>query len=159
MTTETLNVKIGLNTNSDIKYPEFEISVNNKVLVRDTVKSTDPDVDYFEFKVDVQEGDAFLEIALLNKEPGDTVSDNSGNIIRDMLLNIKSIEIDDIALDRLLWTHSEYTPKYDSSYLEYCKQNNIEVPPVVKNCVNLGWNGTWKLPFSSPFFVWLLENF
>ena len=159
MATETLKIKIGLNTNSSVKYPKFTIGVNNVIYVADSITKVDPELDYFEFKVDVEEGTSVLEVSLLNKEHGDTQLTESGDIVKDMLLNIKSIEIEDIALDSLLWTHSEYTPIYDQSYLDYCKEHSIEVVDIVKNCVNLGWNGTWKLQFESPFFVWLLENF
>ena len=68
-----------------------------------------------------------------------------------MLLNIVSVEIDEIDLGHLTYSLSEY---HVSQYVEY----NGEITNLVKNCVNLGWNGTWQLSWNTPFYIWLLEN-
>jgi hypothetical protein len=83
---------------------------------------------------------------MYNKKQGDTIVVDD-KIIHDVLLNIDSILIDDIELDRLIWTKSVYYP--EDKY----------APKLVENCVNLGWNGQWVLEFSSPVYLWLLENF
>jgi len=66
-------------------------------------------------------------------------------IEKDMLLHIRSIEIDEIDLGNLLWSKSQYV-------------GDDVTRPVLDNCVDLGWNGTWTLAFASPFYIWLLEN-
>ena len=71
-----------------------------------------------------------------------------------MLLTIESLEVDSIELGQLKWSLSTYYPKYPNSYLNENQKSVNEV----KNCVNLGWNGTWQLAFKSPFYIWLLEN-
>jgi hypothetical protein len=87
-----------------------------------------------------------LKIRLENKTDSDTVeNEDKTAIVRDMVLNIQKIEIDEIDLGQLISTASLYTGD-DASR------------PVLDNCVNLGWNGTWALKFRSPFYIWLLEN-
>ena len=111
-------------------------------------------VEYFEFTADMLDGEHSINVTLLNKESSDTTQDSSGTIINDMILCIESIEIDEIDIGVLKRTVSSYFPVYPS---EYNNENQKSIKEV-KNCVNLGWNGTWKLPFASPFYIWLLEN-
>ena len=61
---------------------------------------------------------------------------------------------EEIDLGALLWTASVYNPKYPESY------NNLQQKSIldVKNCVNLGWNGSWSLTWTNPFYIWLLES-
>jgi hypothetical protein len=61
-------------------------------------------------------------------------------------------------LGSLLWTASDYKPEYPGAHKAKMQAQGIELPESVKNCVNLGWNGKWILPFTSPFYIWLLEN-
>ena len=68
-----------------------------------------------------------------------------------MLLNIESIEIDDIDIGHLRYTASKY---------ELVKKQvfNGAIVSELKSCVNLGFNGTYVMQFDSPFYLWLLEN-
>ena len=155
---ENLKFRIGLSGSSKRKKPEFKILLNNNKMIHDSLKADTNVVEYFEFTVEVADGANTLEIELLNKSFGDTVLDTSGNILDDMLLNIESIEIDEIDIGTLKWTLSEYKPVYPPNYVRSQILEGNQLPQAVKNCVNLGWNGKWQLPFSSPFYIWLLEN-
>lgn len=158
MTAEVLHMKIGLSGSSNLKGPEFTISVNSKIYVDSTLQKGKENIEYFEFDAEVDEGDCAIKIELKNKQKYDTVLDQDGNIIEDLLLNIDSIEIDEIDLQTLLWTQSKYTPIYPQDYKLRMQSQGIVLEETLDNCVNLGWNGTWELPFTSPFYIWLLEN-
>jgi len=158
MTSETLHFKIGLSSSSDTKKPEFNISINNKVFVDSKLKNNKDEIEYFEFDAEVEEGECFVCVELKNKKLHDTTLDSDGNIVDDLILNIDSIEVDEIDLDVLKWTHSIYEPKYPKHYIIKAQSQGTTLEKTLKNCINLGWNGTWKLPFTSPFYVWLLEN-
>lgn len=151
---EKLKFKIGLSGSSSKKKPEFSIGIDGKEFVHSTLTVGPNVTEYFEFECDLEEAEHTLEIKLHNKLPMDTLVDKNGNIIEDMLLGIESIEIDDIEIGTLKWTLSKYYPKYPKSYTNDSQKQLAEV----NNCVNLGWNGTWQLPFNSPFYIWLLEN-
>jgi hypothetical protein len=101
----------------------------------------------FERRVD--EGPHELKIRLENKVDADTVIEN-GEVVKDMLLNIDDITIDDISLGNLLWS-AEYILDKKRIY----KGQEIDH---LDGCVNLGWNGTYTLKFTSPFYIWLLEK-
>ena len=151
---ETLHFKIGLCGSSKHKQPVFVISIDDVEYHRTSLTQDPAVVEYFEFTADMSNGDHGINITLLNKESGDTRQDVDGNIIDDMVLSIESIEIDEIDIGPLKWTSSSYFPDYPAEYNNQDQKNIKEV----KNCVNLGWNGTWRLPFASPFYIWLLDN-
>jgi hypothetical protein len=157
--TEKLKFKVGLSGINPDKQPAFRICINCDEKVYGDLTASVNSTEYFEFEVDLTEGKHTLDIMLVNKKYGDTQLDENGNIINDLLLNIDSIEIDDIDLGTLRWTASEYCPSYPPPYVRsHMSENKSPPPAIVKNCINLGWNGKWSLAFESPFYIWLLEN-
>lgn len=100
---------------------------------------------YVEFSADLIEDQEYcLKIRLENKTNADTIIQGS-EIVKDMLLNIDSIEIDGIELGEIKWNGSEFVADDPSR-------------ETLDRCVNLGWNGSYQLKFTSPFYLWLLEN-
>jgi ABC-type iron transport system FetAB ATPase subunit len=156
---ETLHFKVGLSGSSSKKHPEFRILVNGHEFVSQRqLTGGVNETEYFEFDAEIDEVDCSLIIEFLNKAEHDTVLGPDGNITEDLLLNIDSVEIDDIDIGTLLWTASDYKPNYFETHRSKLIQMGQELPETVKDCVNLGWNGKWQLPFTSPFYIWLLEN-
>jgi hypothetical protein len=158
MTTETLNFKIGLSRSSVSKEPEFSIHVGDTEYVSGFLTKQPNEIEYFTFDAEVNEGESSITIRLKNKADSDTVKDADGNIIQDIILNVESIEVDEINLRQMLWTHSDYRPKYSLSFVSEQKKLGIKLEDSIKSCVNLGWNGDWSISFTSPFYIWLLEN-
>jgi hypothetical protein len=83
-----------------------------------------------------------LIVELHGKDKYQTVLEN-GKIVKDQILNIDSIAFDEIDIGYMKHTLSKYYP------------SNLEA---IDNCVNLGWNGCWELEFTTPVYIWLLEN-
>lgn len=159
MESEKLHFKVYLKGSKHQKCPEFLIGLNGFNCVSDSLPAYNGDSTLYEFTVEgAKEGENILSISFLNKSNRDTILDLDGNIIEDLLLNIEKIEINDINLETLIWSHSSYEPVYPESYIQNMALTGDILPTQVTNCVNLGWNGTWKLPFTSPFHIWLLEN-
>lgn len=155
---ETLNFKIGLSGSSTKKHPEFKIGINGKKFIHDKLKGQANETEFFEFDVEIDQVENTIEIELLNKSFGDTVIDSDGNILEDLLLNIETIEVDQIELGPLKWSMSKYYPDYPERYKSDIFKNGGTLPDSINACVNLGWNGKWTLSFTSPFYIWLLEN-
>jgi hypothetical protein len=145
--TEKLHFKIGLAGTYWKKRPVFSIAVNDTVVIEQTEIISASNEEFFvEFDAEVVEGPTSLKIRLENKEWTDTVqNEEKTEILKDMLLNIKSVEIDEIDLANMIYTKTEFV-------------GDDADRPVLDKCVDLGWNGTWSLPFESPFYIWLLEN-
>lgn len=144
---ETLTFRIGVSGFYWDKKPAYTIYVDGVEQASVTIAGSAGAVEYAEFTLALTEDtEHLLEINLINKTDDDVVqSEDKTEIINDMLLNIESIEIDEIDLGQLIWSNSEFVAA-DSSR------------PTLKNCVNLGWNGSYRLKFSSPFYLWLLES-
>jgi hypothetical protein len=146
MQQESLKFSITLSGNHWGKKPQFSIWLDDHPVVQ-TELANNPHVVSFDRTVD--SGIHDLKIRLENKNNSDTVVVD-GEIVKDMLLNIDDITIDDIGLGNLRWTgeyHLDCPHEYQGKTITH-----------LDNCVNLGWNGTYVLKFSSPFYIWLLEK-
>lgn len=143
---ENLKFDVTLSGTNWGKLPQFSIWLDDEKIITDAVDSAEQT---FSFNQLVSETDHTLKIRLENKTNADTVIEN-GTIVKDMLLNIEDISIDDISLGQLLW---------DATYiLDEPHEYNSKTIDHLDHCVNLGWNGTYILKFSSPFYIWLLEK-
>jgi hypothetical protein len=157
MEKETLHFRIGLSGTYWDRPPQYSVLVNDTTVVESTrVDVATDEVFYVEFDVESTVELNRLQIRLENKTPADVKKDqytdpDNFTIIGDMLLNIISVEIDEIDLGHLIYGASEYHVDEPVVY-------NGETTKIVKNCVNLGWNGEWRFPWTNPFYIWLLEH-
>jgi len=127
--------------------PQFSIWLDDHQVVNSEISNIAQQT--FNFERTIDKGAHTLKIRLENKSYNDTLIEN-GEVVKDMLLNIDDIIIDDISLGNLLWS-AEYILDRPQEY----KGQTIDH---LDGCVNLGWNGTYILKFSSPFYIWLLEK-
>lgn len=156
MTTEKIHFKIGLSGTYWDKKPHYTISVDNKEYSNGTITLPSGQTEFVEFDCEVEEDKTHvLQIRLDNKDSSDVVKDTTDpvnyNIIKDMLLNLISIEVDDIELGNLAQMFGVF--KFDEPQ-NYPEPGATEIP----FCVNFGFNGTYELEFSSPFYLWLLDR-
>ena len=150
--TEKLEIKLGISGTYWSKCPDFVISINGQELKSGTITAPSDTVEYHSFVCELEEGNHVLGIRLLNKEMTDTVqNEDKSAILKDLLLNIVSVEIDEIEVGKCKWDNSVYILDVPT---EYNGQTITELP----RCVNLGFNGEYQLKFFTPYYVWLLEN-
>ena len=147
MQEENLQFKISLTGTYWDKKPQFSVWLDDHVVIQSEIASKSEQIINFERRI--TEGPHQLKIRLEDKTDTDTVIEND-EVVKDMLLNINDITFDDISLGNLLWS-AEYILDKPQIY----KGQTIDH---LDGCVNLGWNGTYTLKFSSPFYIWLLEK-
>jgi hypothetical protein len=147
MNEEKLSFVVSLSGTYWDRRPQFSIWLDDHVVVQSEIP--DSAVHSITFERTVDEGAHTLKIRLENKISADTVIEN-GEVVKDMLLNIDDIMIDDISLGNILWS-AEYILDEKQTY------QGKEIDHL-DGCVNLGWNGTYILKFTSPFYIWLLEK-
>ena len=147
MQEENLSFKISLTGTFWDRRPQFSVWLNDHVVIQSEIASSAEQIVNFDRRI--TEGDYELKIRLENKTNADTVIEN-GEVVKDMLLNINDITVDDISLGNLLWS-----AKY---ILDRKRIYNGQEIDHLDGCVNLGWNGTYTLKFTSPFYIWLLEK-
>ena len=147
MNEEKLTFAIALSGTYWDRKPQFSIWLDDHVIAQSEIASPAHQILNFERTID--EGEHTLKIRLENKTVNDTIVENN-QVIKDTLLNIDDIVIDDISLGNLLWS-AEYV-------LDHPQEYKGQIIDHLDGCVNLGWNGTYILKFSSPFYIWLLEK-
>jgi hypothetical protein len=144
---ENLKFKINLTGTFWDRRPQFSVWLDDHVVIQSEIASESEQIVDFERRI--SEGPHSLKIRLENKTNSDTVVEND-KVIKDMLLNIDDITIDDISLGNLRWS-AEYK-------LDNPQEYQGKTIDHLDGCVNLGWNGTYTLNFTSPFYIWLLEK-
>jgi hypothetical protein len=99
---------------------------------------------------DIDEDDAEheLRVVLKHKLPEHTTVDADGNITRDAVITVKSFEFEDIDVNQIVQDQAVYTHDFNGS-------DDITQS---KFFGSMGCNGTVNLKFSTPIYIWLLEN-
>ena len=112
------------------------------------------DIDYVQTSTEVSvpviddEGEHVLKLVLKGKHPEHTTVNSSGDIVDDARLTIDNLSFDDIPLGQIV---SEKTV--------YCHDFNGSREPINDRFFGeMGCNGTVELRFTTPIYLWLLEN-
>ena len=157
MATEKLKFKLKLYSTMWDKPPVADIKINEKSYFKKEITSTIDKPTIIEFEHELEDGESYnLIIDRVGKGIRQTVV-NDGKIIKDQLLHIKSIEIDDIDIGSLVY-EGIYKPEYPEPWATQQAEAGNKLPETLKNVTQMGHNGTWTFSFSSPFYMWLLEN-
>jgi hypothetical protein len=158
MATEKIKFKLELYATMWNKPPVAEIKINSKSYFKSEITSTEQDPTVVEFEEELTEGSEYnLIIERSGKDNNQTVLNDKGEITKDQLLHIKNIEIDEIDIGALVY-EGVYTPKYPEPWATQQRESGNDLKDSFKNVTQMGFNGEWKLKFSSPFYMWLLEN-
>jgi hypothetical protein len=89
-----------------------------------------------------------LRFVLKNKTEEHTQIDQNGTIVKDAVLMVDNLKFDEIDLGQLLSDHAVYTHNFNGSAAEVQE----------KFYSTIGCNGTVSFKFSTPIYIWLLEN-
>jgi len=157
MTTEKLKFKLEVYGTYWDQVPVVEILINDYSHYKKPINGTEKEPTVIEFEHELTEGKKYsLIIERSGKNVKQTVVED-GHIIKDQLLHIKSIEIDEIDIGALVY-EGVYTPKYPEPWASQQRSAGVDLLESFKNVTAIGHNGRWELSFESPFYMWLLEN-
>ena len=67
------------------------------------------------------------------------------------------LKIDEIDIGGLVY-EGVYKPEYPEQWATQQTKAGNKLPETLKNVTQMGHNGTWTFSFTSPFYMWLLEN-
>ena len=137
---------------------EFDIGTNSadcalgaRVLLDGTTVYDNPHVTQtHHFSHDISDEDAEHEllIELYGKLPEHTKITETGEITQDALLSIAGILLDGISIDQI-----------STELIEYHHDFNGSRPAVADRFYgSMGCNGQLRLKFTTPIYLWLLEN-
>ena len=158
MATEKLKFKLELYATMWDQPPHAEILIDDKMHFKGDVTGTEEKPDLIEFEQELEEHKEYnLIINRSGKSVNQTVINENSDILKDQLLHIKSIEIDEIDIGPLVY-EGVYTPQYPEPWATQQRDSGVELPESFKNVTTMGHNAKWRFKFSSPFYMWLLEN-
>ena len=153
MATENIKFKIELFATYWDKKPICEILINNESHYVGEISGSINNPTIIEFTHNCEhDKDYKFTIHRQGKDLSQTIVED-GKIVKDQMLHIKALEIDEIDMGALVY-EGEYKPEYPQPWAS----EQTDLPPTLKNVTVMGHNGTWTLSFKSPFYMWLLEH-
>jgi len=98
--------------------------------------------------VDDSEAEHVLKLVLKGKQPAHTTINESGEIVSDARLQISNLAVDSIILGQIVIEKTTYTHDFNG-HSDVIKDQFFGI---------MGCNGTVELRFTTPIYLWLLEN-
>ena len=135
----------------DVKTTDSTVPLGLEVLLDDNSVYKNTHIEHscqVMFDINDDESQRTLKFVMFGKTPDHTKIDDQGNIISDAVLEIFNIQIDDILIDQLLTNKIEYAHDFNGT-----KNTTLDKFYGVMGC-----NGTATFEFTTPFYLWLLEN-
>ena len=133
-------------SSSDPEAPlALKILLDDKVIYENTHVG-EPEVFTYDIVEDDQEHELFFVMS--GKTHEHTKIDEDGNITKDAFLTINDMTFDEIAMEMIVIKSATYAHDF----------NGTQAPTVTKFYGEMGCNGTVNLKFSTPIYLWLLEN-
>jgi hypothetical protein len=120
----------------------------NDAVIFDTEQLIESQTIVADFDDEVEDQSHTIKIVLKNKTAEHTKVDESGSIVKDSMISISDINLDDIEIDQLFFEKAQYTHSFNSD----------STPVTDSFHGNMGCNGTVEFKFSTPVYIWLLEN-
>ena len=158
MATEKLKFKLELYATMWDRPPHAEILIDDRSYFKGDITGTEQKPEVVEFEKELDENTEYnLIIKRSGKGHSQTVVNDKGDILKDQMLHIKGIEIDEIDIGALVYD-GVYTPSYPEPWASQQHEAGVELKKSFKNVTQMGHNGEWKFTFNSPFYIWLLEN-
>lgn len=142
---ETVKISFDIET-SDVACPlGIEIRLDNVVLL-----SNNHVQEKISFSHDINDddGEHKLQIVMSGKTSDHTKVDAEGNIVKDATLQIYNAVIDELDVNQLFLEKCVYVHDFNGTQ------------PEIKDSFHgvAGCNGTISFEFSTPIYLWLLEN-
>jgi hypothetical protein len=94
------------------------------------------------------DGEHELTFELFGKLPEHTKITDTGEIVSDAMLEINNITLDEINIDQIFQSLAIYRHDF----------NGTQAPADDKFYGSIGCNGIVTLKFTTPIYLWLLEN-
>jgi 6-phosphogluconolactonase (cycloisomerase 2 family) len=149
METVKLSCKIGVNVPS--KPLDFKVLIDEEV-----VYEIDTDQSEYIFSHNIETSDDNLEHSVKfiidGKTDNHTVIDSSGEIVESAQIEITDINLEDIDITEIFLSNDDL--------MTYTHNNNGYSKDEITEAFSTfaGYNGTIEFKFSTPVYLWLLEN-
>ena len=143
--TEQIKLKFTL-ASTDYSVPlGMRVCLNDNIIYESTHVASEQKIEY---NIPGEDAEYELIFELFGKKPEHTKINEAGDIVSDSMLSITGVEIDEIDIDQIIQSLAIYHHDF----------NGTNSPTEEKFYSHLGCNGKLKLKFSTPVYLWLLEN-
>lgn len=135
-----------VSTNSSDNPLGLEVWVDDKLL-----QNIDSVIGSTVISVEVEDADDVehnLKFVLKNKTQDHTTVNEAGNILKDSVIEIKNLKFDEIELGHMFFKQAVYNHDF----------NGNGPATQEKFYGTMGCNGSVSLKFTTPMYLWLLEN-
>jgi hypothetical protein len=143
--TNTISISFELNTSDSQAELGFEAWVDDEKFV-DIAHVQSQQL--IKIDIDGADGEHTLELILKNKKATDTKIDDNGTIVSDATLSISDLAFDEIKLGHMVTQLATYIHNFNGTKELTQDQFYGE----------MGCNGVVSLGFTTPIYLWLLEN-
>ena len=142
---ETAKISFDVETSDAECLLGVEIWIDNNLLLKNNHVQ---DKITFVHDISDDDGEHELRVVLTGKTSDHTQIDKAGTIIKDATLTISNFEIDGLDVNQLFFEHCVYTHNFNGTQ-----------PKIADKFFGVaGCNGTISFSFSTPIYLWLLEN-
>ena len=142
---DKIKFQCDLNTTGSTTPLGFEVLLNSQSVFKTAHVTESCQV---AFDITDDEATQKLQFVMTGKTAEHTKVDDHGTITDDAMLEITNITIDEIDIGLIVTNKSEYVHDF----------NGTSEMVTDKFYSNMGCNGTVTLEFTTPFYLWLLEN-
>lgn len=140
----TVKIKCNVGTTNMAAGLVMQVWVDAEKIFDQPVVDTTP----VEFDILEDETEHSIRFVMNNKMPNHTQVDSNGNIVADSRLTVSDLEFDQIPLGQIVNDNAVYTHTFNGTSAEIQDKFFGEI----------GCNGTVELKFTTPVYMWLLEN-
>jgi hypothetical protein len=118
----------------------------------DNVKTLDPVPNKYQFESLISDSETTenhsIEFELLGKLPEHTIVDDQGNIVKDAVVTVRNKQFESIAIDTVFDQRTQYQHDFNGS--------GDQITDEFFGA--MGCNGRTKFEFTTPIYIWMLEN-
>jgi len=130
---------------------DYSVPLGLKVILDNNIVYEKPHIsseEQIQLLMSDDDGEHELTFELFGKKPEHTKINKTGDIVEDAMLSILAVEVDDIDINQVAQSHTVYY--HDFNGTKSLMQDRFYG--------SMGCNGQVKLKFTTPFYLWLLEN-
>ena len=135
----------------DIETSDPECPLGIEIWLDDTVLLTNNHLQekiVFSHDISDDDGEHELKIIISGKTSNHTQIDTQGNIIKDAMLLLSNVAVDELEVNQLFLDKCVYTHDFNGTH-----------PKIEQAFYGVaGCNGIISFKFSTPLYLWLLEN-
>lgn len=141
----TIKIKCNVGTTNPAAGLAMQVWVDSEMIFDQYIVETTP----VEFDMPDDEAEHSLRFVMNNKMANHTQIDSNGNIVADSILTVSDLEFDEILLGQIFINNAVYTHN--------CNGTAPETQDTFYG--EMGCNGTVELKFTTPVYLWMLENY